>query len=165
VKRGQFAYATNHIEEGSIGLLTHRDEGLVSPMYTVFETNDEVVAEFLFPLFKSDRYLHQFRAMTNGSVNRRGGLRWNDFKTIKVALPSKAEQRRIVELLELLDKEITLLKRLKAATEMQKRGVMERLLTDEVTIPDHVVERLNAEAEAEERKRAKATAKANGSKP
>lgn len=32
VRRDQFAYATNHIEEGSIGLLNLLDEGLVSPM-------------------------------------------------------------------------------------------------------------------------------------
>jgi type I restriction enzyme S subunit len=167
VKRGQFAYATNHIEEGSIGLLMHRDEGLVSPMYTVFEVTGDAVPEYLFPLFKSDHYLHLFRAMTNGSVNRRGGLRWSDFKTIKVALPSKAEQMRIIELLKLIDHEIVLLKRLKQATEKQKRGVMERLLTGEVTIPDHVVERLNAEAAQKERKRVKAEAKAksHGSNP
>ncbi len=160
VKKGQFAYATNHIEEGSIGLLMHRDAGLVSPMYTVFEVTGDAVPEYLFPLFKSDRYLHLFRAMTNGSVNRRGGLRWIDFKTIKVALPSKAEQLQIIELLTLIDHEIVLLKKLKQATEKQKRGVMERLLTGEVTIPDHVIERLNAEMEQDERKRIKAETRA-----
>jgi restriction endonuclease S subunit len=98
--------------------------------------------------------------MTNGSVNRRGGLRWIDFKTIKVALPSKAEQLQIIELLTLIDHEIVLLKKLKQATEKQKRGVMERLLTGEVTIPDHVIERLNAEMEQDERKRIKAETRA-----
>jgi len=166
VKRGQFAYATNHIEEGSIGFLKHRDEGLVSPMYTVFEVSGDVIPEYLFSLFKSDRYLHLFRAMTNGSVNRRGGLRWSDFKTIKVALPSKAEQLRIVELLKLIDHEIVLLKKLKQTTEKQKRGIMERLLTGEVTIPSDFVERLNAEVEQDEQKniKAEASAKSNGRK-
>ncbi|MEX0643592.1 MAG: hypothetical protein WD468_12890 [Pirellulales bacterium] len=155
VRRGQFAYATNHIEEGSIGLLQHREAGLVSPMYTVFAIDGDALPSFLFPLFKSERYVHRFGAMTNGSVNRRGGLRWTDFRLLKVALPSVVEQSKIVELIELLNAEIKLLKRQRAAIEKQKRGVMERLLSGEVIIPEDVVERLNLEAEEEERQRAK----------
>jgi len=37
VSRGEFAYATNHIEEGSIGYQDFYEKGLVSPMYTVFK--------------------------------------------------------------------------------------------------------------------------------
>lgn len=64
VRRGQFAYATNHIEEGSIGLLTELDAGLVSPMYTVFEANNEVHAPFLYALFKTELYRHIFATNT-----------------------------------------------------------------------------------------------------
>ena len=39
VGRGQFAYATNHIEEGSIGYQDFLDAGLVSPIYTVFQSD------------------------------------------------------------------------------------------------------------------------------
>ena len=41
--KNDFAYATNHIEEGSIGVQRICDVGLVSPMYTVFRVNDEIV--------------------------------------------------------------------------------------------------------------------------
>lgn len=155
VLRGQFAYATNHIEEGSIGLLKHREAGLVSPMYTVFEIIGDALPSFLLTLFKSDRYVHRFGAMTNGSVDRRGGLRWTDFRMLKVAMPSLSEQTKIVELIELLNHEVKLLKRQRAALEKQKQGVMERLLSGEVAIHDDVIDRLNAEAEEEERVRAK----------
>ncbi len=37
-----FAYATNHIEEGSIGYQNRFNEALISPMYTVFKTNGQV---------------------------------------------------------------------------------------------------------------------------
>ena len=37
VQRGQFAYATIYLDEGSIDLLKDHDEGLISPMYMIFE--------------------------------------------------------------------------------------------------------------------------------
>ena len=98
VRRGQFAYATNHIEEGSIGLLEDADAGLVSPMYTVFEAEpNRVHARFLFALFKTEFYRHIFEINTNASVNRRGSLRWSQFKTIRVALPTIEELASLIE--------------------------------------------------------------------
>ncbi|MEL7654553.1 MAG: restriction endonuclease subunit S, partial [Bacillota bacterium] len=61
VKKGQICYATNHIEEGSIGILVDFDEGLVSPMYTVFEINDDYDNEFVFHILKSDRYIELYK--------------------------------------------------------------------------------------------------------
>jgi len=129
VKRGQFAYATNHIEEGSIGYQDLYDEALISPMYTVFETNERVDDSFLYKLLKSERYRHIFEATTSGSIDQRGGLRWSDFARIKVALPSLPEQRRIDVVLNACDKEIALLKQQIDALKRQKRGLMQKLLT------------------------------------
>ena len=39
VRRDWFAYATNHLTEGSIGLQENYDEACVSPVYTVFSCN------------------------------------------------------------------------------------------------------------------------------
>jgi type I restriction enzyme S subunit len=49
VRRGQFAYATIHLDEGSIDCLKDRDQGTISPMYTVFDVDDRRVhrASFL----------------------------------------------------------------------------------------------------------------------
>jgi len=135
VKRGQFAYPSNHIEEGSIGLLTDRDLGIVSPIYTVFEVNEDVVPRFLYLVFKSDLYRQLFAANTNSSVNRRGSLRWRQFATLRVTLPSVTEQRAIADLGDALDHEIELLESLRAALDRQRCGVAELLLTGKVRIP------------------------------
>lgn len=129
VKRGQFAYATNNIEQGSIGYQDLYDEALVSPMYTVFETNGRVDDSFLYQLFKTELYRHIFEAGTSGTIDRRGGLRWKDFANIKVALPSLPEQRRIASALNACDNEIDLLVRQLEAIQQQKRGLMRKLLT------------------------------------
>jgi type I restriction enzyme S subunit len=135
VHRHQFAYATNHIEEGSIGLLTHRGSGLVSPMYTVFRTNGEVDPSYLYRVLKTERYRQKFEAWTSASVNRRGGLRWGEFSRIKVPLPSLAEQRAIANVLEMARREIKLLEQLREQVQIQKRGLMQKLLTGQIRVP------------------------------
>jgi type I restriction enzyme S subunit len=134
VQRGQFAYATNHIEEGSIGLLTHRDAGLVSPMYTVFEVSSMILASFLFALLKTETYLHIFRIRTSSSVNRRGSLRWKDFSRIHVPVPSLPEQERIAAVLSSVDRKIKLLCSKLRLLRKQKRGLMQKLLTGEIRV-------------------------------
>jgi type I restriction enzyme S subunit len=134
VRRGDFAYATNHIEEGSIGYQNLHDVALISPMYTVFRTRAGVDHSFLFKLVKTELYRHIFEANTNGSINRRGALRWDDFARLKVHLPSEPEQKRIAAVLDTCDREIELLQKQLNALKEQKRGLMQKLLTGEVRV-------------------------------
>ena len=85
VKKGQFGYPSNHVEEGSIGLLEHCEKGIVSPIYVVFEASKEKMhSPYLYKLLKTDIYRHIFQVSTSSSVDRRGSLRWGDFSKIKV---------------------------------------------------------------------------------
>lgn len=129
VAKGQFAYATNHIEEGSIGYQDVYDKGLVSPMYTVFETNKDVDDSYLYKVLKSVVYLHIFRANTSSSVDRRGSLRWKEFAKLPIPLPPIEEQKQIAVILTTARQEIDLLKKQADAYRRQKRGLMQRLLT------------------------------------
>jgi type I restriction enzyme S subunit len=135
VRKADFAYATNHIEEGSIGLLTHTDAGLVSPMYTVFKTSNRVVPEFLYRLVKTETYRQIFASFMSASVNRRGSLRWKQFSTISIRLPSFKEQIYINEALAPFDREIELLRQELEALKAQKKGLMQKLLTGQIRVP------------------------------
>lgn len=134
VRRGEFAYATNHIEEGSIGRLTDFDLGLVSPIYTVFKTNGRTDDRYLFRLLKSPTLVHIYRASTSASVDRRGSLRYDEFADIHVCLPPLAEQRAIADILDSADTELRLLRGQRAILDQQKRGLMQRLLTGKVRV-------------------------------
>lgn len=127
--RGSFVYATNHIEEGSIGHQNLYDFGLVSPMYTVFSTSGEIDDGYLYRLLKTEHYRQIFAANTNSSVDRRGSLRWKDFKQIHIPLPSLAEQRAIAELIDLADREIELIEKKLELLRDEKRALMQQLLT------------------------------------
>nr|VFK60325.1 MAG: type I restriction enzyme, S subunit [Candidatus Kentron sp. UNK]VFK69205.1 MAG: type I restriction enzyme, S subunit [Candidatus Kentron sp. UNK] len=135
VRRGMFVYATNHIEEGSIGYQDLHDEALVSPMYTIFKTSERIVDEFLYLILKTDRYRRLFIINTNASVDRRGGLRWKDFARIRVPVPSREEQESIAHVFAIADQEIDLLRQQLTALWRQKNGLMQRLFSGRSRVP------------------------------
>jgi type I restriction enzyme S subunit len=130
IRKGQFGYPSNHVEEGSIGLLEHCEKGIVSPIYIVFEVSKEKIHPlYLFKLLKTDIFKHIFQVCTSSSVDRRGSLRWGDFSKIKIPLPSLQEQQQIAETLSTAQQEIDLLKQLANKYRTQKRGLMQKMLT------------------------------------
>lgn len=134
VPQHHFAYATNHIEEGSIGYQNLFEEALISPMYTVFKTNEQVHDEYLFKLLKSHHYIHQYCKRMEGSIDRRGGLRWDEFSKIIIHLPELEEQKAIAYLLKNAEEEKNLYEEKLAALQQQKKGLMQKLLTGEVRV-------------------------------
>jgi restriction endonuclease S subunit len=130
VRRGHFAYATNHIDEGSIGYQNLHDKALISPMYTVFQAdNSQIEDTFLFLVLKTETYRSIFAAGTSASVDRRGSLRWKEFSRIHIPLPPLEEQRKIVSVLETADRELDLLRAQLNTLREQKKGLMQQLLT------------------------------------
>lgn len=130
VPQYHFAYATNHIEEGSIGYQSKYGNGLISPMYTVFCTDKNIIDDtFLFAILKSHHLIYLYQSMMEGSINRRGGLRWDSFSTIKINIPSLTEQKAISSFLRNTDREIELAKEKLSSLQSQKRGLMQQLLT------------------------------------
>ncbi len=127
--RGCFVYATNHIDEGSIGYQNLYDAGLISPMYTVFKTNDKVVDAYLFALLKTEHYRQIFASAINASVDRRGSLRWKDFQRIHIPLPSVEEQQAIATMLAQGGREVALIKNQLDLLREEKSALMSQLLT------------------------------------
>ena len=134
VRRGEFAYATNHIEEGSIGYQNLVDAGLVSPIYTVFKTKGEIDDNYLFRVLKSPLLIHFYQINTSASVDRRGSLRFDEFSKIRIWIPSKSEQQQIAAILDTADQELTLLRTQRQTLDQQKRGLMQRLLTGRIRV-------------------------------
>ena len=129
VPRNCFVYATNHIEEGSIGHQDLYDAGLVSPMYTVFKTTADVDDRYLYRLLKTEHFRQIFQAATNSSVDRRGSLRWKDFKKLHLPLPPLKEQAAIASIVDAMDREIELLQKQLEALKAEKIALMQQLLT------------------------------------
>jgi type I restriction enzyme, S subunit len=129
VSKNWFAYATNHLAEGSIGLQDKFASACVSPIYTVFSCREGVDPSYLFRLLKTPELISQYKLHEQASVDRRGAIRYQDFGKIPLVLPPLGEQRRIGQILDTIDKAIGLAERLVAKLEQAKQGLLYDLLT------------------------------------
>lgn len=134
IRKGWFGFPSNHVEEGSIGLLASHESGIVSPIYTVFKTNERICPEYLYAVFKTETFRHIFEVMTSASVDRRGSLRWDAFGLIRIPCPSLKEQQAIAEFLRMAEDEIGALSKKLAALKQQKKALMQKLLTGQVRV-------------------------------
>lgn len=130
IRRGDFGFPSNHVEEGSIGLQNLVDEGLVSPIYTVFRFDPgRVDNDYAYSVLKTELYRHIFQVSTSASVDRRGSLRWSDFSMLPFPLPPINEQRAIQKVLSSARSQIDQQRLEREALMKQKRGLMQKLLT------------------------------------
>jgi type I restriction enzyme S subunit len=132
VKLGWFAYATNHLSEGSIGLQERVGDFCVSPIYTVFSCSKDVSPEFLYRVLKSPDMLAKYALHEQSTVDRRGAIRYVDFAKIKILLPPVDEQSRIVQVVKVVDRAIHQVNLVIDKLVYLKEGVLEGLLSGEI---------------------------------
>ncbi|MEE9391944.1 MAG: restriction endonuclease subunit S [Planctomycetota bacterium] len=102
IHKNEIAYATIHLDEGSIGI--GPEDCIISPMYTGFEVDtNEVLPEYLVRFLKSPEALATYELLGNGSVHRRKAISFSRLATLSVPLPSLPEQRRIADILDKAD--------------------------------------------------------------
>ena len=129
VHPGQFAYATIHLNEGSIGKLRGSTPGIVSPMYTVFDVHDGIEPDYLFAVLKSPRSLRVYEKITQGTVNRRGGISFRTLSGLVLHHPPLPEQRKIAAILSSVDDAIEKTQAVIDQVQVVKRGLMQELLS------------------------------------
>lgn len=96
VKNGFLAYNPYRINVGSIGLKTDEQKyNYISPAYVVFSCKEGLLPEFLYILFRTDKFNELIRENTTGSV--RQTLSFTSMGNIKFPLPPIEKQREIVE--------------------------------------------------------------------
>src|SRR5690554_3962522 len=109
VRKGQFAYNPSRVNVGSLDLLRNFDEGILSPMYVVFSTDEKhLLADFLYFHLKTQWFYCHIPMFVQGSV--RDSLSFDGLYSMKFFIPTIEEQTTIVRVLQAADKEISLLK-------------------------------------------------------
>ncbi len=102
VAAGELAYATIHLDEGSIGVCP--EPSLISPMYTVFSVEEaKADASYLERFLKSPKALSVYSTLGKGSVHRRAAISFSRLAELSVPLPPLPEQRRIAAILDKAD--------------------------------------------------------------
>ena len=101
----QYAYNPARINVGSIARLENYEKGIISPMYTCFELNEEKLNPVYFDLFlKSKSFKAQLNKKLEGSV--RQCLIFSGMLSMDIPLPSIQIQSDIAKRISLLDSKI-----------------------------------------------------------
>ena len=90
------AYNPYRINVGSIGMMTDKNHHqYISPAYVVFSCKEKLLADFLFRLFRTEKFTKIVKESTIGSV--RQNLTFNVLKTLEIPLPTIEEQKALLE--------------------------------------------------------------------
>ncbi|WP_423479179.1 restriction endonuclease subunit S [Mycoplasmopsis bovis] len=124
-----FAYNPSRINVGSLALYKHSEMGLVSPIYEVFQINNNNNPDFFLLWFRSEAFKNIVSTNSNKSV--RDTLNLSQFESESVNFPNFAEQSKISSLFTHLDSLITLHQRKLLSLKNLKSRLLDRMFCDE----------------------------------
>lgn len=132
VKPNSFAYNPARINVGSIGYYDGKEDVIVSSLYEIFQTVDEVDDRFLWHWFKSSELMKWIKRLQEGSV--RFYFYYDKLEECNLMMPSLAEQRKISECLDAMDLSIEIRERELNEEKQKKKALMQLLLTGIVRV-------------------------------
>jgi type I restriction enzyme, S subunit len=140
LKRGEFAYNKGNslrYEFGCVFPLLDYDAALVPSVYVSFSLREGVNPAYLQHVFAADYLKPQLRALVKTGVRNNGllNIRPDEFMGTSVPLPPLVVQHKIAAVLDEAREEIRLLALELAALRIQKRGLMQKLLTGKWRVP------------------------------
>ena len=125
VSPNSFAYNPARINVGSIGYQDTGKSVIVSSLYEVFKTSDDVDDRLLWHWFKSPDFQKLIMQLQEGGV--RLYFYYDKLCMGQVSLPSLEEQRKIGKLFDTLDHLITLHQRKYDKLQVLKKAMLEKM--------------------------------------
>ena len=132
VTPNSFAYNPARINVGSIGYYKGSENVIVSSLYEVFQTTDEIDDRFLWHWFKSEKFQRMIEQYQEGGV--RLYFYYDKLCMCSISTPNIEEQRKIGAYFDHLDNLITLHQRKLEKLKNIKKLVLKRCLYQEVSV-------------------------------
>lgn len=121
-----------HLRSFEGGLEIANQNGIVSPAYHVYRGNDEVHPSFYYPYFRSSSFIKGKLAICVTGVRDGKNIEMGSFDELLIPHPCLPEQQKIAEFLSTIDTVIEKQKETVSAWEERKKGVMQKLFSQEV---------------------------------
>jgi len=144
-----FAYNPMNLRFGALARHKENIKVLVSKYYNIFYCNGKGCSAFFEYYLTSNNLIQYYNKMATGSLIEKKRVHYLDFIHFKKNLPVLTEQTKIANFLTAVDDKITQLKKKKSKLEQYKKGLMQKLFSQELRFKD---ENENDFAEWEEKK-------------
>ena len=124
--------------EGALSIVPKEDEGgLVSHRFPTYIFDETKVSHTFFQyLFFRNKFKHELGIISPGGAGRNRVLNKKDFLKLKCLFPTLPEQKRIAHFFTVLDNKINELKEKKSLLEEYKKGVMQKIFSQELRFRD-----------------------------
>ena len=127
VRKGDMVYNSMRMWQGANGISLC--DGIVSPAYTVLMPKQTINNGYFAAFFKNTNLINEFRKNSQGMTSDTWNLKYPQIKTIKVWIPSIAEQDKVSELFRVLDERIDAQAQLVDRLKKYKRGLVSDLFS------------------------------------
>jgi type I restriction enzyme S subunit len=111
--------------QGASGLSNY--DGIVSPAYTVITPKENISALYFSYFFKFPKTISVFRRNSQGLTSDTWNLKFPQFSTIKILVPSFQEQLKIADFLVVLDEKLELVSKQIEQTQSFKKGLLQQM--------------------------------------
>lgn len=101
---------------------------------TVFKEDRVINKKYIYYYLNTDYYNSTIKKLATGSSNSFPNIKKDNFLNIKIPIPIKSEQDKIVDILNNWDNIIELKEKLLKEKQIQNKGLIERLLTGKVRL-------------------------------
>jgi len=128
VRRNYFAYNPMRLNIGSLARWDDNEPAMVSGDYVVFKCEEERLDPRFFDFYRStNEWANYVRRAGDGSVRVR--IYFSHLAPFKITLPLIEEQKAIANILDIATCEIAMLETKSELLKMQKKWLMQQLLT------------------------------------
>ena len=132
VENNDFAYNPMNLRFGALARYTGIKPVKVSKYYDIFCLDKSVDAFFIECFLKNYNSMKYYNRMAMGSLFEKTRLHFSDFLKFIFPIPSITEQKKIASFLDTIDKRLTELRRKHELLQTYKRGVMQKIFSQEV---------------------------------
>lgn len=135
-KYNDLVYNPANLKYGAISVNKNEDDVLISPIYeTLFikDTKKYNIDYFKYFLTTSEM-IKYYKSKVEGTLVERSAVKVDAFLLFSFSIPSFEEQNQIARILDTLSKNIQLLKNELTQLELQKKGLMQQLLTGKIRV-------------------------------
>lgn len=139
INKGQFAYNksySNGYPMGAFKRLNDFEKAVVTTLYICFELKENICSDYMVHFFENGFMTNNLMKIAKEGGRAHGLLNigLEDFMSLELKIPSFEEQIAIAQVLETADQELKSYETKLEALQLQKKGLMQQLLTGKIRV-------------------------------